>query len=290
MRLLPFVLVVVGCGRFGFDAVGVTDASDADAPVLPIGPFGPPSVMVINSGTVDVDPSMTADGLLLFFTSLRGGGLDIYSSSRASVDGAWEPPTVVGLGTISTTAVEQDAVISADGLTLYFTRADDIYQATRTTRTGVFGMPSAIADLNSPDVDVVGSVTYDGLALMMHSTRSGRPDHDIYISTRLDASSPWSTPQPVSGMVNSATSNESDSFLWGDRLTLFFDSNRDGDYNVFVATRATPDEPFGAPVPLAEINTADEEADTWLSVDGRTIMFVRGPNLLGNLDIYEARR
>jgi hypothetical protein len=283
------------CGRLAFDplvpATGV-DAAGGDALDLPTGPFGSPTPLTtINDTSVDVDPSMTADGLLLFFCSTRPGlgNLNVWSSERATTADPWGTPVMVGAGEISTTATEQDPVISGDGLTLYFTRQNDIYRATRTSRADAFGAPVAISELNTGSVDVVSSVSYDGLTLTLHSTRPGSQGADIYLATRPDPSSAW-TVVAMPGAVN-GSNDESDSFMWNDRLTLYFDSGRAStvDFDIYVATRASASEPFGAPAPLLELDTADEEADLWLSADGRTALFVRGPDLL-TLDIYEVHR
>lgn len=231
---------------------------------------------------------MSADGLLLFFASTRvNGNLNIFSSSRATVDDPWPTATIVGDGTVSTPGTEYDPVISGDGLTLYFTRLNEILVATRPTRDDPFGDPQPIAELNSGPTDVVSSVSYDGLTLTFHSTRNSGQGSDTFLATRSAIDQSW-TVVPMPGAVN-GPDNEADSFMWNDRLTLFFNSDRSGDFDIYVATRGSEGEPFGSPSPLAELNTADVEGDLWLSPDGRTALFIRGPNLL-NLDIYEARR
>ena len=58
-----------------------------------------------------------------------------------------------------------------------------------------------------------------------------------------------------------------------DKLPLYFDTDRDGNLNVYVARRMSTTEAFGAPEPVAEINTASSEQDPWLSLDGRRLWF-----------------
>jgi hypothetical protein len=53
----------------------------------------------INSSAYDGDPSISADGLELFFESRRSGGhgnADIYVSKRASKDDPWGPCMNIG--------------------------------------------------------------------------------------------------------------------------------------------------------------------------------------------------
>ena len=76
----------------------------------------------INSSSVEVDPSISADGLELFFESRRSGGhglADIYVSRRASKDAPWGPCMNIG-APVNTAYYAQSPSISADGLSLYF--------------------------------------------------------------------------------------------------------------------------------------------------------------------------
>jgi hypothetical protein len=287
----------LGCGRIGYDPFGDLDdagiAIDATTTTLDAGPFGQVTALdTINAFGTDVDPSITADGRQLFFCSNRTGNFEIYVSVRAAIDDQWPAPTVVDSGNVSTAAIEQNPAISADGLTLYFTRSGDIYQATRASPgADTFAAASAITELNTGSQDTLGSITPDELALTFFSTRpGGQGSADIYLATRPNLSSMW-TFEPMPGDINTSAV-EADSFLSADRLTLFFDSDRNAsatDYNIYTAQRASPDDPFGTPVPVAELNTAEADGDAWLTLDGNTIYFSKGP-IFGNLDIHVATR
>ena len=68
-------------------------------PPKPFGPaqnLGPP----VNSlGFGDYSPELSLDGLTLYFSSSRPGGLgeaDLYVTTRASIDDPWEPPQNLG--------------------------------------------------------------------------------------------------------------------------------------------------------------------------------------------------
>jgi Tol biopolymer transport system component len=291
-RLVVRALVVASlsaCGRIGFDLVGHDGAIAVDA----LGPWGTPVPLTsINSPDVDVDPSLTADGLQLFFCSNRGGSLDVYVSMRAGIDDPWPAPTRVD-EVSNLFAIEQDSVISADGLTLYFTRNGSIFQATRTSPSGTFGTATAIGgELETTGNNVVSSVTPDQLAMTLSSTRpGGQGASDIYLATRPDLGAAWSV-EPVPGPIN-GPDTDSDSFLTADRLTLYFDTNRGGEmfanFKIYVATRASVSEPFGEPVPVSELDVAAAQGDLWLSADGRYGLFAAGPSLT-ELDIYEVRR
>jgi serine/threonine protein kinase len=103
-------------------------------------PWGEPVNMgpVINSAYLDARPSISPDGLLLFFDSERPGGFghfDLWVTRRSTIDTPWTEP--VNLGPfINTPSTEECARISADGSMLYWDSGrlgsygdNDIWQA-----------------------------------------------------------------------------------------------------------------------------------------------------------------
>lgn len=96
----------------------------------------PTNVAVLNSSSLDRGIIVRRDGLEIFFTSDRDGGIggrDIWVSTRASVSAAWNPP--VNLAGINSNGSDQSPSLSADGSILYFSSSrdgsPDIYTATR---------------------------------------------------------------------------------------------------------------------------------------------------------------
>jgi outer membrane protein OmpA-like peptidoglycan-associated protein len=75
----------------------------------------------INTASWETQPSLSANGQILFFVSDRPGGLgglDLWMSRR-QVDGSWAAPTNLGKN-INTKEDEQAPFIHPDGRTLYF--------------------------------------------------------------------------------------------------------------------------------------------------------------------------
>jgi hypothetical protein len=78
-------------------------------------------------------PSISADGLVLFFSDFFGprpggyGDADIWMARRASVSDPWGEPMNLGPA-INTSGLEAHPNISADGSTLYFTGGPDLWQ------------------------------------------------------------------------------------------------------------------------------------------------------------------
>ena len=114
-------------------------------------PFGPPQNLgpSVNSlGFGDYSPELSLDGLTLYFSSSRPGGLgeaDLYVTTRESTDDPWEPPQNLG-PTVNSPYFEGQPSISANGKTLYWDsdRPDglgdfDIWMATRDAVCETFG-------------------------------------------------------------------------------------------------------------------------------------------------------
>ena len=74
-------------------------------------------------------PEISSDGLAFFFSSTPGrdgfGQSDLWVSTRPSINAPWRDPVNLG-DAVNTSEVECCADISADGRTLYFSRAPDI--------------------------------------------------------------------------------------------------------------------------------------------------------------------
>jgi hypothetical protein len=108
------------------------------------GTFGP-AVYVdeLNSAARDVRPSITKDGLAIYFDSDRSGTLglvDLWVSTRASISDAWSTPQNLG-PVLNSTVVDARPVLSFDGTELYFhsyrdTGNNDLYVSTRTRIRG----------------------------------------------------------------------------------------------------------------------------------------------------------
>lgn len=76
----------------------------------------------INSAYDDGWPSLSTDGLTLFFNSNRPGGYgnyDLYIVTRQAPDGQWSPSVNLG-PSVNSSSVESTPNISADGRSLFF--------------------------------------------------------------------------------------------------------------------------------------------------------------------------
>src|SRR3989442_8868594 len=121
LRFRPYLVLTLFVG--GMLALVMAQAPSAQAQMFsdwsaPVN-LGP----VINSASSDQGPAISKDGLSLYFTSNRPGGLggpfDMYVSQRASVDDPWGAPMNLG-PTVNTAFDEGNPALSRDGHLLFF--------------------------------------------------------------------------------------------------------------------------------------------------------------------------
>ena len=218
-------------GGFGGEDIWVTTRETTDDDwSIPVN-LGPP----VNSPANEIYPSISANGLELYFFSTRpggSGGADLWVTTRETTDEDWGTPVNLG-PRINSSANEYDPSISTDGLSLYFASdrpgglgAEDIWVITRTLISGPWGEPVNLGPVvNSSVLDVHPSISADGLALFFTSARlGGYGSWDLYVTKRLTVSDPWGTPVNLGPTVNTAY-GESSPGISPNGLTLHF-----GDY------------------------------------------------------------
>lgn len=259
--------------------------------VTELGAFAPPTLIagVNDPDASDDDPSLTGDRLELYFNSGRGGGPgggDIWFSTRASTSDPWGAPAVVPV--VNSAQAETTPSISLDGLTLYFASArsgnQDVYVATRASRTAPWSTPVRIAELSSPGDDSGVHVSATGLMVMLTSNRDGAIR--IYQSTRASTADPWGTPVQQTALI--VRDDQWDPCIADAERLVLFGANVGGLGDLYAAQRASPLSPFDAPVLVEGVNTAADEEDPWISEDLRYLVFVS--NVSGVEKIYETQR
>jgi Tol biopolymer transport system component len=170
----------------------------------------------VNSSAGEYDPYISSDGLQLYFYSNRSGGYgsyDLWVATRQNVQDEWDTPKNIG-HIVNGSKGENDPVISADGLELYFDSnrsgghgSWDIYVATRQTIDSEWQNPVNLGQtVNSSANDTPGSISADGLTLFLYSTRSGGyGGWDIWVTRRETKNSPWEEPVNLGPTVNGST-------------------------------------------------------------------------------------
>jgi hypothetical protein len=176
-------------------------------------PWGPPAnLQTINSSYREAFPSISRDGLTLYFSDFfygpdRPGGLggyDLWFSTRVSRNEPWSAPVNMG------------------------------------------------APFNTSSHDISPTRSHDGLIFMFGSNRSsGSGGYDLWMCTRPSAQDVWGPPVNMGPSVNSG-SHDYCGNLSPDGLVMLFESNRSGNYQSWVTMRRTVTDPWEPPLPLPE--------------------------------------
>jgi beta-lactamase regulating signal transducer with metallopeptidase domain len=274
--------------------------------------FGTPTSLgpIVNSSVCDGSVSISADGLELYFQSLRPGGLgsgDIWVTKRASTEDDWGNPVNLG-SPVNSSSFELCPCLSSDGLTLYFSSlrpggygGDDLYAVTRATKEDDWSNLVNLGPVvNSSDYDFGTSLTADGLELYFASYNrpGGHGELDLWVTTRETTNDDWGQPVNLGPTVNSSVSEATPS-ISTDGLTLFFSDQpvgatpRPGGYggtDIWVTTRATKNDPWGQPVNLGPaVNSSSYEHSPGISADGSTLYFGYGQSGMNTWDIWQVK-
>jgi len=221
------------------------------------------------------DPTFTADRLQFYFND--AGGQDILRRTRATVGSAWSPATLVV--ELNSTSSETTPEVSSDGLTITLgsTRSGalggyDIMVATRASRSDTWSTPTFDVLLNSPYNDNAATFSADQTIAVFRTGRNGTDD--LWFGTRPSSKTgAWTV--AALGLLSSGTGDNAPQ-LAPDGLTLYFASDRSGDYDLYESHRSSTTELFRTATPMMSVNTTTNENDPWVSPDGRHLYFMRG--------------
>ena len=297
MKTTRMLLIVVLALVVGLPA-GVANADFTFGTPVNLGP-------TINSSSNDVVPTISGDGLELYFTSDRPGGEggnDIWVTTRETTADDWGTPVNLG-PTVNSSSGENSPSISADGLKLYFSDFGgprpggvggvDIWFTTRPTKDNEWGPPVNLGStVNTGGRDGGPSISADGLALFLYSNRSGGyGSNDIWVTTRATTNNSWAEPANL-GLTVCTSGNDCCPSISADGLALFFASNRSGGSggnDLWATTRRTRDDPWEPPVNLGStVNSWSVEDGASISADGSTLYFMSNrPSGYGGHDLWQ---
>jgi hypothetical protein len=232
-------------GGYGFFDIWVATREAIDAlwgEPLNLGPN-------VNSSARETDPSISPDGLTLYFTLYHNYNIRV--CSRPSKDAPWGNPEVLGppIGAYDAYCPE----VSADGLSLYFGsrrtggQGDwDIWVSNRATTSDPWSEPVNLGPIvNTGYYESYPSISSDSLALFFCSERpGGYGGGDIWVTTRRTTDAEWGPPinypslnqgrddwSPAISPDGSALYFESIFNLWQSSITPVVDFNGDGRVN-----------------------------------------------------------
>jgi len=183
--------------------------------------------------------------------------------------------------------------LSTDLLTLYVAGhnglVESLYSTTRPDRCSLFETPVPIAAINTAGSNGTPALSPDGLELYYYSDRVGSVGgRDVWVSRRESTGAAFGAAQNLPDINTIDTDHLAR--VSSDQLSLFFSSTRPGGgvEDIFVATRATLDEPFTSPARVAELNHSGNDSGATLAEDGLTVYFAS--NRSGSWDLFRATR
>ena len=251
----------------------------------------------VNTTVSDHRPTISKDGLSLYFGSNRAGGFggtvegtDLWVTQRDSVDSPWGAPQNLG-GVINTPYDENAPSFSTDGHWMYFGSSRpggcgnfDLYVSHRHNNKDDFGWEPPIhlgCGINSASDDD-GATFFsddDGTGenyLYFASNRPGGPgDFDIYVARLAGDYTTFDAPALVPEL--NSPNRDTRTSIRKDGLEIFLTSTRpggQGGLDIWVSTRASTLDPWSTPVNLpAPINTSANDGAPGLSRDGTTMYF-----------------
>jgi hypothetical protein len=262
-------------------------------------PFGPPALVPGLSTIADsVDGlRLSPDSRTAYFHAVRPDGVgydDLYTASRDAPNSAFGGVSPIEGTRINTVAEEVYPTVSGDGLILAYAHGQPagdpvhIYYAERaTTLVGFAFVGPVMTGLNAQH-EAFPFLREDGKVLYF-----AVESNDIYRAPWNGRGLDASLGSPTAVEEINTNFNEVAPVVTPDDLTIYFGSNRTddsarGDYDIWVATRTSPTEPFSLPRDVMEINTPSFEWPTFVTADGCTLYF--SSNRGGTLLPYVATR
>jgi WD40-like Beta Propeller Repeat len=263
---------------------------------------GPP----LNTQYNDTYPILAADGLTVYFTSDRPGGLggdDLWVSRRESTDSPWGEPE--NLTILNSPFNDSLSVLSTSGNIMYFHSdrpggcgAGDLWMSRAKPGGDAWTAPVNMGCVVNTSFTEIAPAFYanDDLGLSTIYFGSDRPggigDFDIYQTTTTDEdleSAVWGPGVLVPEL--SSPARDTRTFVRRDGREVFITSNRTGGVgglDIWVATREDSSDLWSTPVnPGPPLNSAADDGSPALSRDGRTLYFFSTrPGGFGGRDIW----
>ncbi len=264
---------------------------------------------VVNSTANEQNAQLSKDGLAIYFSSDRGGGLgglDIYVTRRASLDSPWGTPDNLG-APVNTSSLDFAPNVSIDGHLLFFasSRPDgeggsDLYMSWRDDVTDDKAWSEPV-NLGPP----VNTTENEQAPNYLQNAEEGRGN--LYFNRGLAASNladlyyaAVSRDGVALGPVvyveglNTDQANEQAATLRHDAKEVFFFSNRlggKGGNDIWTSTRQNASRAWSAPTNVESLNTTSADVTPNPSFDGLTMLLGSSrTGTMGGNDIWMTTR
>jgi hypothetical protein len=272
----------------------------------------------VNSAFQENYPSISPDGLAMYFDSNRPGGFgntDIWVSRRATVNSPWEP--AFNVAPLNSAAMEKGFVVfSLDGRTIYFASARDggfgnldIYVANRIDPDDDLGWTAPVnlgPDVNTVFHEAASGWYFNGnqskLKRLLFVRSDGTLDPSPGHAENFDL---FTIKLKTNGQQNDELVEELSSLyrdtaftLSPNQLEVFFGSTRPasvGGIDLWTSTRLSIEDPWSVPVPMdAVLNTIGRDETGTIDPSDQTgdtlYIFSNRPGAIGGADVFVTTR
>ena len=231
----------------------------------------------INSSYHDKAPFLSFDGLTLYF-SRENEYTTIYQAIRPEPSGLFT--MVEQISTLNYPGHVSYAWVSPDNLRMYYYRTEWSARLLKFTERASINEPWQpgidISELNILGGVANPSLTPDELTIVFTGLDllGGQGGYDIWMATRPDKNSPFSNVTNLTEVNSSAWDFHPS--VSPDGLTLYFSSRRNGNSQLFRATRESLDVPFGPAEHLHFLDSPGSYLEyPFLSSDGTAFYFAK---------------
>ena len=204
-------------------------------------PWSLPS-LIVELSTSDLETSMeiSPDGLTLYFSSDRSPSqvVDIWVSKRADRLSPWGAPMRVTA--LNSTSSEWNAQPLSDTNLIFGSNrtgvmgGSDVFRVTRGTASDTWGAPEKIPGLDTSGFEGEAFEDASGAIWFTGNLAGTEGSYDLWRSLPNSDG----TYKPAARVSELASMNEeADAWISPDGHTIYFTSNRDGTYDIFMATR-----------------------------------------------------
>src|SRR5881628_241848 len=260
---------------------------------VPVSLSEEPGGKAINSPFNEQAPSLSPDGLSLYFGSNRprpGGSTDtdLWVSHRSCTDTdcPWETP--VNLGPVVNSSVgDNGPSLSLDGHLLFFTSArpgiglNDLYVSRRANPKDDFGWSAPV--LLGPGVNTTAfeagaeyvQSAEDGVANFYFNRGPSQGAQDLFVAS-ITRDGETRRSAVIVAELSDATANDAAASVRTDGRELVFGSTRInglGGLDLWMSMRRSVYDPWSAPVNLLALNSTASDQQPSLSSDGLALLF-----------------
>ena len=303
MKSLLYLAALGACGRIDFEPLearpdgaiaSCISAWKSGAPEL----AEPRRISELSAASAQGDPSLSRDGLEMFFSRGTSTAGNLYVTTRVDVASAWNPP--VAVSELNTSSSELRLTLSSDGTTAFFlsdrSGSFDLWTTTRAGRGMPFAPPTqtGLAAVNSASfAEHNPELSGDDLTLYFAPQDAAR-EQTVQRATRATPGDAFGTPTTLGELAEGLA--YADATLSPDELVIVYAardtfnpcSAADRCFDLYFASRNDRGEPFNTPQLVPTVDQfGTVENDPELSSDGCELYF--SSTREGTSDLYVAR-